>query len=552
LLVRENVVQSFQAALMLFQQGNFLESSKLCQLLIASDDQNSDALHLLGLIAYQTQQFSDAEGFLSKVIGLKPASAPLHTHYGLVLHSLGRDDEAVRQYEMAIGKNPLFGSAYLNLGIALQSLNRLEEALSSYDTAISIRNDDAEAFNNRGAVLFQLRRFEDSLTSYDKAIAIKPDYGQAFYNRGITLHELERFDEALASYDKAIGASDDIILEKANTLAALERYDDARDLYKKYYEKLLKSKVIGNDLLKSVSECSVLFVGVARDCAPYMQAVLANIGFISTYFKKSEFCFVTNNSKDSTEQLLHNWAVTQSNAHILVLNEIKNIPARTMRIAAARNAYLEFARHCESDFMLVVDMDDVSGRPFDPETFLKAIWDLNKSTDCAAVFPSQKSYYDIFAFREERLCPDCVFEQGFDALYSRGMSAEIVAETLMFETASRISNHIKNAVQPVEVQSAFGGLGIYKMSSVRKNKRKYVGVKQKIIEEAVAERFNMIPNSIAGWQVCEHVEFHRGFLDNGEKLMILPWFINCDSSFIRLEQLKVSLENLIDDKLVEL
>jgi len=75
---------------------------------------------------------------------------------------------------------------------------------------------------------------------------------------------------------------------------------------------------------------------------------------------------------------------------------------------------------------------------------------------------------------------------------------------------------------PLEVDSAFGGLGIYKMSSVRRNSARYSGHKMKVLPARKG------PTEV-GLQVCEHVSFNQGFRRNGEALFILPFLINWES-----------------------
>ena len=75
-----------------------------------------DALHLLGVIAYQTKNLRQAEELIGK----------------------------------AIKVNPNVAIAYSSRGNALKDLKRLDEALASYDKAIALKPDYDEAYNNRG------------------------------------------------------------------------------------------------------------------------------------------------------------------------------------------------------------------------------------------------------------------------------------------------------------------------------------------------------------------------------------------------------------------
>jgi len=165
----------FQQGLISHQRGQLDQAKAAYERVLAKQPKNFDALHLLGVVACQTNNPALADELIGKAIGLNPKSA----------------------------------AAYYNRGVALLELKRLDEALSSYDKAIALKPDYADAFNNRGVALKELKRLDDAVASYDKAIALKPDYTDAFYKRGVALIELKRLDDALASYDKAIALRPD-------------------------------------------------------------------------------------------------------------------------------------------------------------------------------------------------------------------------------------------------------------------------------------------------------------------------------------------------------
>ena len=169
------IIKIFHRGLSSHQLGQFTQAMTAYEQVLSKQPKHFDALHLLGVVAAQTNNPSLAAELIGKAIKINPSSA----------------------------------YAYSNLGTALQELKRLDDALASYNKAIALKPDYAEAFNNRGNALLELKRLDVALASYDKAIALKPDYAEAFYNRGTALQEFNRLDEALASYNKAIALKPD-------------------------------------------------------------------------------------------------------------------------------------------------------------------------------------------------------------------------------------------------------------------------------------------------------------------------------------------------------
>ncbi len=134
-----------QKAVVLHQQGRLKEASQIYEELLQVDPKHFDALHLLGVIAYQTKNHEIAVDLIGKAISIN-------------------------------SNNP---AAYSNQGAALKELGQLQAAVASYDKAISLKPDFAEAHSNKGAALKELRQFSAAAASCDKAISLKPDYAEA-------------------------------------------------------------------------------------------------------------------------------------------------------------------------------------------------------------------------------------------------------------------------------------------------------------------------------------------------------------------------------------
>jgi tetratricopeptide (TPR) repeat protein len=225
-------------AIALHRRGDLARARAIYERLLAREPRHFDALHLLGLIEFQTQHPRTAVRLIETALQIDPGSAIAHGNLGSALQELGEFDralasfgravaldpghadafynrgnlfgilkswpDALANYDQAIALRPDFAEAWCNRGDVLQQMNRLEEALASFDRAVSIRDGFAQAHRNRALALHRLRRFEASLAAADRAIALQPTLAEAWHDRGVTLHELGRFDEALRSCSRAI------------------------------------------------------------------------------------------------------------------------------------------------------------------------------------------------------------------------------------------------------------------------------------------------------------------------------------------------------------
>ncbi|BAQ64300.1 tetratricopeptide repeat protein [Geminocystis sp. NIES-3709] len=175
---------------------------------------------------------------LNKEIIKSPSSAELFCHRGDVYSSLGNDQDALNDYNMAIkldskferafqGRghtlvrlgdyrngikdltqvlklNPQNPLAYHDRGLAMFRQGDERGARKDYDRAIKLKPDFSQAYNDRGFLQYLLGNTNQALLDYEQAIKYQPDYADAYYNRGNIYSDLGQFEEAIADYTEAI------------------------------------------------------------------------------------------------------------------------------------------------------------------------------------------------------------------------------------------------------------------------------------------------------------------------------------------------------------
>lgn len=200
----------FQQALSLHQQGQLGEAQALYESVLKKQPRHFDALHMLGVIAYQSRNLDRAAILISKAIAIDPDVPTAHNNYGNVLQDLRRLDAALVSYNKAIALDPGYAEAHNNRGDCLQALGRWDAALASYDRAIALAPRNAAALYNRGNALKAMGRFDESIMSYDLALAVVANDPDTLQNRGHAFAELKRYDLAVQSYDLALAQKPDI------------------------------------------------------------------------------------------------------------------------------------------------------------------------------------------------------------------------------------------------------------------------------------------------------------------------------------------------------
>lgn len=244
----------------------------------------------------------------------------------------------------------------------------------------------------------------------------------------------------------------------------------------------------------------VLVVGTARNCARHLRADIERLqaAFPGVHLS---WLIVESDSSDQTVALLHSLRQQMERFSFLSLGALSAaMPQRTGRLAHCRNAYAEQIRanpaYAGVDYVVVADFDGINAR-IGPE----AVASCGARDDWDVVAANQAGpYFDIWALRHRDWCPgDCWAEYRF--LTGHGLGEE---------RALAAAVHARMITLPpdgdwVEVDSAFGGLAIYRKSMF--DLASYAG-------------------TIDGVPCCEHVPFHQALRHQGRRIFINPALVN--------------------------
>jgi predicted TPR repeat methyltransferase len=230
------VSRAFQAALEHHRAGRLPQAESSYRQILRINPTHPDALHLLGMIAYQTERSDVAVDLIKRAINANPSNPFFYSDLGNILQNRGNLEEAIASYRKALSFKTDLAEVYSNLGKALQDQGKLDEAVASYRKALSFKPDLVEALSNLGNVLLDQGNREEAIASYRTVLAFKPDYAEAHYNLGNVLRDQGQVDEALASYRTALSFKTDLIpahINLGNALRDRGKLDEAVASYRK-------------------------------------------------------------------------------------------------------------------------------------------------------------------------------------------------------------------------------------------------------------------------------------------------------------------------------
>ena len=144
---------SLSDALSLHQAGQLAPAAKMYEQILASDKDNADVLHLLGVLRHQQGEHKKAVELIGRAIVHEPNMAAFHANVAEAYRALGQWDRAVGCCRTALRLAPDYVEAHNNLGLALQSLGRHAEAAECFRRALELQPEFASAHNNLGIAL---------------------------------------------------------------------------------------------------------------------------------------------------------------------------------------------------------------------------------------------------------------------------------------------------------------------------------------------------------------------------------------------------------------
>jgi len=214
--------QLLHQALNQHKAGKLVQAEKLYRNILRFDPQHADALHLLGVAAYQQGRNQQAVDWISRAIAINTRSATYHSNLGAALRAAGCLPEAVSSFRQALALTPENAEIHYNLGNSLKDLQQFDAALESYEQAVKRKPDLAEAYNNMGDSLKQLGRIEEAISAHKQGLQINPRLVEAHFNLGNALRATERLEEALNSYEQTLRLKPDYIEAHVNLGYTLE------------------------------------------------------------------------------------------------------------------------------------------------------------------------------------------------------------------------------------------------------------------------------------------------------------------------------------------
>jgi len=217
----DHLSERLRQAYNLHQAGRREEAKQQCQQILLEDPVNADALHLLGVMAFQTGQEEIAINLIKRSIVAAPRNVHAYNNLGLALEKQGLLAEAIDIYRRSIHLNSNQVGILVNLGNAWQKQGQLAEAIDAYLYAITLQPDNAQLHNDLASALQKHGSLDGAIHHYRLAIRLESGYTEAYNNLGLALQRKGLQEEAIAVFQRAIEYRPEIAVTYYNLSGAL-------------------------------------------------------------------------------------------------------------------------------------------------------------------------------------------------------------------------------------------------------------------------------------------------------------------------------------------
>ncbi|HIJ45843.1 MAG TPA: tetratricopeptide repeat protein, partial [Rhodospirillaceae bacterium] len=126
-----NPMEQFKLAIEHHQAGRLEEAQRICKRILKLQPDNADAMHMLGVIAFQVGGSKVAVQLIGKAIRTGPVKESYFINLGEALRADGKRQEAIDCYRRLLAVNPDYAVAHFTLGNVLGEVGEHDEAIAS-------------------------------------------------------------------------------------------------------------------------------------------------------------------------------------------------------------------------------------------------------------------------------------------------------------------------------------------------------------------------------------------------------------------------------------
>lgn len=199
-----NSPQYLETGLAHHQAGRLEQAESSYHKALKLEPNNSDALNLLGLVAYQRGDYTSAVDLIGKSVSINPRFCQAQVNYGNALAAQSRYAEASQAYDAALDIEKNNPDALYGKGTCAQNTDRLNEALEAFQKALKVDANNLWYLLAYAHTLQLSAQYEKAIAHYEQASRIAPDNARIHHDLGVAWQMLGDLEQSESAFRKAI------------------------------------------------------------------------------------------------------------------------------------------------------------------------------------------------------------------------------------------------------------------------------------------------------------------------------------------------------------
>lgn len=152
----------------------------------------------------------------------EPSNPKNRVDLGYTYHLIGKNAEAIKEFNQVIALDPKSFDGYYNLGVVLSEEKRYNEALDKFQKGIELAPKDYKVHLQKGIAYRNLKMYSEAAKELRQADTLLPGNADVIYETGRVAEDLGNKDSAIQIYKEAL-SYDPLYKDAAKALARLEK-----------------------------------------------------------------------------------------------------------------------------------------------------------------------------------------------------------------------------------------------------------------------------------------------------------------------------------------
>jgi len=232
-----------------------LEAEAIYRNILDEYPEHPDALHLLGVLALQINDYDVAEELITHAISINQEVADYYNNLGEVMRQSNRTDEAKKHYSKALEIDPAHQAAQGNLNALTELDNNHQENITANDEDQVQPDNHIFELLQQGMQLQDNGELQQAEKIYHQILEEHPEHPDALHLLGVLALQINDYEVAEELISRAIEGNDNIadyhnnlgqvFLETGRTALAITQFNQALQLdpeHKKAEKNLSQAK----------------------------------------------------------------------------------------------------------------------------------------------------------------------------------------------------------------------------------------------------------------------------------------------------------------------